>query len=109
MKSSKADYVKLSVRSVRSLHDDEASSRRPRVIQGPFVTTWVFHFETKAQGAAALVRAQGKRTELQRNNPDVSKDAFRLSTFRTGSIRGVPGIGYVSSLESESPDLQVAS
>lgn len=92
----KPDYIKLSVLSTRSLHDAEATSRRPRYKFDRFVTSWTFNFTTKGEKAAALLAAQTKRKQLQDANPDVSPGAFRLSTYRQGSIRGVPGVGYLS-------------
>ncbi len=103
---SKSDYIKLSVRSAKSLHDAEAVSKRPRFNDGYFVTSWTFPFVTKSQGAAALLAIQGKRKQLMELHPDVPASAFKLSTFRVGSIRGVPAIGYVSALESTETVLQ---
>ncbi len=102
----KPDYIKLSVRSTTSLHDKEAASKKPRFNGGYFVTSWVFHFATKAQGAAALLAAQGKRKQLMALHPGIPASAYKLSTFRVGSIRGVPAIGYVSAKESTETLLQ---
>lgn len=88
------NYLKLTVRASKSLHDAEAVHTAPRdERERSFVTSWVFPFSTRAEAKLALAAAQGRRKALRAANPEIAAEAFQLSTYLPSSLRGVPVVG----------------
>ena len=92
MKTDKtANYVKLTAVGPAELHDSEAISVAPsRVRQDGCVVSWIWTFSNKTEAVLALTKAQRKRQELADALPQLSADAFQLSTFKSSTLRGVP-------------------
>ena len=86
------NYVKLSVRASLSLHDDESLHAAPSAERAAHVVSWVFPFGATGD-KAALKLAQDKRATLRTLFPELSGEAFQLSTFARSALRGVPVVG----------------
>lgn len=89
-KDKPANYLKLTAFGPPSLHDSEAISIAPNPLRKDCAVSWVFPFTGTVEGKLALVAAQRKRDELADAFPNMSADAFQLSTFKTSPLRGVP-------------------
>jgi hypothetical protein len=76
------NYVKLYVRNALLIDADCVAK-----------STWVFPFG--GDGKAALRAAQEQRANLRNLFPELSAEAFQLSTFAPSSLRGVPVVGEV--------------
>jgi len=105
------NYLKLSIRASKPLHDAEAvqqlasgqdwSLRSHAEIQTEdgepraFVTTWVFPFNEKSarSRSEALADAQGKRKRMRTKHFELAEDSFQLASFLPTAIRGVPVVG----------------
>lgn len=111
MKTTEAtNYLKLSVR-LSTHHEvvDMPVTVAPErtAADGCLVVSWVFPFTSKAQAAAALLEAQGLRKTLREIYQDVDAEAFKLSTFKTSPLRGVPVLGNLP--RAAEPALELVS
>src|SRR5690242_12003757 len=85
-----ANYVKLTAFGPADLHDSDAVSIAPNRARVDCSVSWIFTFTGKVEGTQALSAAQRKRDELAAAFPNLSADAFQLSTFKSSPLRGVP-------------------
>ena len=85
-----ANYVKLVAFGPPELSDADAVSLSPHRHRKLCSVSWVYPFSSKVEGVQALGAAQRKRAELREAHPDLSPEAFQLSTFKPSQLRGVP-------------------
>lgn len=107
MKSKSGNYLKLTAHGPTSLYDESAASRAPNRALSSCTVSWVWPCATPGECKIALAAAQAKRKELRDAEPELSPEAFQLSTWRPSTLRGVPVVGVPRGLKV--PDLAVAS
>jgi hypothetical protein len=105
------NYLKLSVRASKPLHDSESLRQASVTDEWPllphgypynglgdarlFVTSWIFTFDdtSKADAIRALAEAQEKRKRLKTKHFELPHDAIQLSSWAPSGLRGVRVVG----------------
>lgn len=88
------NYIKLSVRGSKQLHDFQTIHPRRRGVGGG-TTSWVWFFDNDNEHEArkALAAAFEKRENLIADFPKLNARSFQISSWLPSAFHGVPEVG----------------